>query len=147
MARVTETYVVGLNEVLRAFRQLPKEASAELRQASRQIADRHMAPAWRNAAMYYAGPWGEEIAASVRVSRDRVPAVAIGYQKKVFSGGASSIMVRYPSDKGRSGRSGERVPAAFGDGSDWLSKVKAYQPAAIREWASAVDGVVRKWNR
>jgi hypothetical protein len=58
-----DAYVDGLNDVLRAFKALPKEASAELRKASQDIADRHMAPAWRNAALDYAGPWGEKIAA------------------------------------------------------------------------------------
>jgi hypothetical protein len=33
-----EAYVVGLNDVLRALKALPKEASAELRDASSRIA-------------------------------------------------------------------------------------------------------------
>lgn len=149
--------VDGLNDVLRALRQLPKEASAELRQASQVIADRHMAPAWRNAALNYAGPWGQVIAASVKVKRDRVPAVSIGGNRKAFSGGATPTMVRFPSDKGRRGRSGPPkrdadgrivggVPEAFGAGSDWISKVRSYQPQAIKEWAQAVDRVVGKWE-
>jgi len=135
-----------LNDVLRAFRKLPKEASAELRVASQTIADKHMAPAWRNAALIYAGPWGEEIANSVRARKDRVPAVAIGYKKKVFSGGANSITVRYPSDMGRRGLAGDRTPPAFGDGSDWMQYVKNYKPLAFEEWGRAVDRIVMKWG-
>lgn len=141
-----DTYVVGLNEVLRGFRALPKEASAELRQASQAVADKHMAPAWRNAAINYAGPWGAKIAESVKVKKDRVPAVNIGGARKKFLGGASPTMVRFPSDKGDQGRAGDATPAAFGSGTSWMSNVKQYQGGALQEWAKAVDQIVLKWS-
>ena len=141
-----DTYVVGLNEVLRAFKNLPKEASAELRTASMAVAEKHMAPAWRNAALNYAGPWGTVIADSVKVKRDRVPAVNIGGNKKVLSGGASPNMVRFPSDRGNRGRAGIATPPAFGEGTDWMGNVKQYQGPALQEWAQAVDRIVMKWN-
>ena len=87
-----DAYIDGLNEVLRAFKALPKEASGELRDASMKIAEKHMAPAWRNAALFYAGPWGQVIADSVKVKRDRVPAVNIGNNKKTLSGGGSAVI-------------------------------------------------------
>jgi hypothetical protein len=144
--KVFDTYVDGLNEVLRGFRALPKEASAELRTASQAVADKHMAPAWRNAALNYAGPWGQVIADSVKVKRDRVPAVKIGGARKKFSGGASPTMVRYPSDKGNQGRAGDATPSAFGQGTSWMANVKQYQGGALQEWAKAVDQIVLKWN-
>lgn len=144
--KVFDTYVDGLNDVLRAFRALPKEASAELRTASQAVADKHMAPAWRNAALNYAGPWGQVIADSVKVKRDRVPAVNIGGARKKFSGGASPTMVRYPSDKGNQGRAGNATPSAFGEGTSWMANVKQYQGGALEEWAKAVDQIVLKWN-
>lgn len=144
--KVFDTYVDGLNGILRAFRALPKEASAELRTASQAVADKHMAPAWRNAALNYAGPWGQVIADSVKVKRDRVPAVNIGGARKKFSGGASPTMVRYPSDKGNQGRAGDATPSAFGEGTSWMANVKQYQGGALEEWAKAVDQIVLKWN-
>lgn len=144
--KVFDTYVDGLNDVLRAFRALPKEASAELRTASQSVAEKHMAPAWRNAALNYAGPWGQVIADSVKVKRDRVPAVNIGGARKKFSGGASPTMVRYPSDKGNQGRAGDATPSAFGEGTSWMANVKQYQGGALEEWAKAVDQIVLKWN-
>lgn len=154
-AKAFDTYVDGLNDILRAFRKLPKEASAEMRVASQAVADKHMAPAWRNAALRYAGPWGEGIAGSVRAKKDRVPAVSIGYKKKIFSGGASSITVRYPSDMGNRGKAGpyrytddgpQGTPVAFGEGSNWMVNVKNYKPAAMQEWTKAVDRIVMKWG-
>lgn len=139
---IVEAYVDGLNDVLRAFKALPKEASQELRKSSMEIADRHMAPAWRNAALYYAGPWGPAIADSVRVKRDRVPAVNIGGNRKVFSGGATPTMVRFPSDTGE-----RRESFAPFEKTNWISNVRGYQSAALREWGEAVDRIVAKWGR
>ena len=139
---IVEAYVDGLNDVLRAFKALPKEASAELRKSSMEIADRHMAPAWRNAALYYAGPWGKVIADSVKVKRDRVPAVQIGGNRKVLSGGGTATMVRWPSDTGQ----GRESFAPF-EQTNWISNVRGYQPDALREWGEAVDRIVNKWGR
>jgi hypothetical protein len=139
---IVEAYVDGLNDVLRAFKALPKEASAELRKSSMEIADRHMAPAWRNAALYYAGPWGPAIADSVRVKRDRVPAVNIGGNRKVFSGGATPTMVRFPSDTGEA-----RGSFAPFEKTNWISNVRGYHGDALREWGAAVDRIVDKWGR
>ena len=139
---IVEAYVDGLNDVLRAFKALPKEASAELRKSSMEIAGRHMAPAWRNAALYYAGPWGQVIADSVKVKRDRVPAVQIGGNRKVLSGGGTATMVRWPSDTGNA-----RESFAPFTQTNWISNVRGYQPAALREWGEAVDRIVGKWGR
>jgi hypothetical protein len=144
--KVTDAYISGLNEVLRSFKALPKEAAKELREASVDIADRYMAPSWREAAMS-AGPWGLKIAESVKVRRDRLPSVQIGGNKKVFSGGASATMVRYPSDQGRgTARPGRIMPPAF-EKTDWIKEAKrGYADEAIREWAKAVDRIVVKWQ-
>ena len=142
MAQV-EAYVEGLNDVLRAFKALPKEASTELRKASVRIANQHMAPAWRNAALYNIEPqaWGQAIASSVRVKSDRVPTVNIGYARAALDGGASSIMLRYPTSTGN-----RRNSFAPFEKTDWIGKVKAYQPGALKEWGQAVDEIVRKWG-
>ena len=136
-----DIYIEGLNELLRDFSKLGKEASKELRQASKAIAETHMVPAWKNAALNYAGPWGGDIADSVRAGSDRVPKVMIGNQKKTFRGGATSNMVRYPSDSGNAGNSF----APF-ERTDWISKARTYQRPAIQEWSQAVDRVVRNWQ-
>lgn len=140
-AKSFDTYVEGLNSLLRAFRSLPKEASAELRQASQAIASQHMAPAWQEAARNGAGPWGDVIANSVKVRRDRVPAVQIGGNRKAFSGGATATMVRYPSDSGQ-----KRDSFAPFERTDWISSVRSYQGPALQEWAQAVDRIVAKWS-
>ncbi len=100
MAKQFDAYIEGLNPLLRDLRKLGKEAGKELRQASRQIADRHMVPAFQNAALNVGGEWGDILASDIRSGLDRLPKVSIGKQKKVTSGGASSNMLRYPTDTG-----------------------------------------------
>jgi hypothetical protein len=147
---IYESGVSGLNELLRDFRKIGDLAGKELRVASKTIAERHMVPAWKNAALNYAGPWGPAIASSVRPGVDRLPKIMIGLNRKITSGGASSTMLRYPSDQGDRGRAGKgarnRMPAAFGSGTDWISETRSYQPQALEEWSKAVDRIARKWT-
>ena len=149
MAKLYEARIDGLNELLRDLRKLPKEASKELRASSKTIANKHMVPAWKTAAIEGAGAWGQDIANSVRAGSDRVPKVMIGGNKKVTRGGATATMLRYPSDKGNRGRAAKgaknRMPAAFGSGTDWISNARDYQPAALQEWGKAVDRVIGRW--
>lgn len=140
-AKSFDAYVEGLNQVLRAFRALPKEASNELRTASQAVAAQHMVPAWQEAARNGAGPWGDVIANSVKVRRDRVPAVQIGGNRKAFTGGATATMVRYPSDSGQ-----KRDSFAPFERTDWIRDVRSYQGPALQEWAQAVDRIVAKWS-
>lgn len=141
MAKQFDAYIEGLNDVLRGLRQLGPEANKELRVASKGIAQNHMVPAWKNAALYGAGPWGEQIAASVRAGSDRVPKVMIGGNRAKFSGGATPTMVRYPSTSGDA--KGSFAPF---ERTDWMGRVRAYQPAALKLWGQAVDKVVTKWG-
>jgi hypothetical protein len=140
MAKVVDVYVDGLGPLLKDLRALPKEATAELRTASVVIAERHMVPSWRNAAMR-AGNWGPKLAASIRAKRDRTPALQVGFQKKVYRGKASTNMVRYPSAFGT-----RNDWAPFGDGTGWMATRRPYEHAAITEWGHAVDKIVRKWD-
>jgi hypothetical protein len=135
--------IQGLNEVLRALKALPKEGQDELRKASNDIAARHMAPAWRNAALFAGEPWGSVISDSVRVKRDRIPAVSIGGNRAQFSGGATATMVRSPSDTGN-----RRDSFAPFERTNWISLVRGtYQQGALKEWTAAIDRVAKKWDR
>jgi hypothetical protein len=138
-----DSFIPGLNALLRDLRDLPKPAAAELRDASTVIANQYMVPAWQAAARN-AGPWGDVLAGSVRAKRDRLPAISIGANRKAFSGGATANMVRYPSHAGRVRPS---IPAAFTT-TEWMASVKpAYINPAMEQWGKAVDSVVDKWNR
>ena len=143
MAKTVEARIPGLNNLLRDLKGLPKEYQDELREASKDIASRHMVPAWQAAAMD-AGPWGAKIAATIKAKRDRIPAITIGAGRKAFSGGATVNMVRYPS---HAGPVRDSIPQAF-QRTGWMSKAKpAYIEGAIREWGKAIEKVCDQFNR
>jgi hypothetical protein len=147
VATTGQIQVYGLNSLLRDLRKLDKEAQDELRTASKDIASRLMVPAYQDAANE-AGPWGAEIAATVRAKRDRIPSVSIGSRARRFSGGASPTTVRFPSNSGSGGRAGAAgtMPAAFGSGYGWMKKMGRYKGDALKEWLQAIDRVKRKFE-
>jgi hypothetical protein len=141
VAKQVELRIDGLGALLKDFRALPKEATKELRKASVDIANRHMVPSWKAAALT-AGNWGPKLAESIRARSDRLPALNVGKDRKAYGGGASTNMVRYPSAFGT-----RKDWAPFGDGTGWMSKRRPYQAQALHEWSQAVDLIVTKWNR
>jgi hypothetical protein len=141
VAKQIEMRIDGLGALLKDFRALPKEATKELRKASVDIANRHMVPSWKAAALT-AGDWGPKLAESIRARSDRLPALNVGKDRRAYRGGASTNMVRYPSAFGTRGNW-----APFGDGTGWMAKRRPYQAQAIREWGQSVDRIVTKWNK
>jgi hypothetical protein len=149
MAKVADIEVYGLNKMLADLRRLPKEAQDELRKESKDIATRLMVPYWKEAASQ-AGPWGGEIAETVRAKRDRIPSVSIGSNRRRFSGGASPTAVRFPSHAGPAGRAAARgtLPSTFYDrATGWMQQMGRYKPKALQEWLTAVDRIKRKFER
>jgi hypothetical protein len=83
-ARSAPLKVDGLKEVLRALNRLPPDASAEIRKASTEIADR-VAGDVRGRGDAQAEP----LTSSTRAVRDRIPAIRFGAQRRSgLSGGA-----------------------------------------------------------
>ena len=59
MAKEFDVYIEGLNPLLQDLRKLGKLANKELRSSSKTIAERHMVPAWKQAALKAGGGWGK----------------------------------------------------------------------------------------
>jgi len=137
------TRIDGLNTVMRAIRSFGPDANAELRDESQRIASDIMAPAFRRSAASVPS-WGHVLSDGIRVRRDRIPAVNIGYARKAFSGGASTAMLRFATDTGtRRGPS----PAPF-TATNWLtSAAKEYKSDAMEAWGDVLTKLVRQWNR
>lgn len=133
--------VDGLNAVMRALRAFPPEAQAQLRDESAAIARNIMVPSFQAAARAVPS-WGDALADSIRAKRDRLPAVQIGFKRRAYSGGASTVMMRYPTHSGQ-GRDSRAPFVATG----WIDSGKAYKGAAMAAWGDALERVVHKWNR
>ena len=141
MAKQSDLRIEGLGAILKDLKKLPKEASAELRRASVDIATRHMLPSWKAAALT-AGNWGPKLADSIRVRSDRLPALLIGKDRKAYTGGASTNMVRYPAFLGTA----NKWPP-FADGTGWIANRTPYARQAFHEWEQAAEVISQKWNR
>jgi len=141
VAKQVELRIDGLGALLKDMRALPKEATKELRKASVDIANRHMVPSWKAAALK-AGNWGPKLAESIRARSDRLPALNVGKDRRAYGGGASTNMVRYPSAFGT-----RKDWAPFGDGTGWMANRRPYKAQALTEWGQAVDLIVTKWIR
>jgi hypothetical protein len=84
MAARSAITMVGLDDVLRAFRKLPRDVSDDIRKASTNIAER-VASDVRGQGDRQAAP----LTGSTRAVRDRVPSIRFGYARKSgLSGGA-----------------------------------------------------------
>lgn len=81
-ARMTFTSVAGLNK---ALRKLPKDATARLRDASKDIASKIATDAQRRANAE--GGIAAIVAPTIRASRDRVPVVRMGGSQKLPESG------------------------------------------------------------
>lgn len=140
MPSTSAVQIRGLNSVMRALRQFPKDAQAELRDESQRIADNIMVPAFKNAAR--AVPhWGAALEQGIRAKRDRIPAVSIGYQAAAVSGGASTNMLRYPTATGQA-----RESFAPFERTDWVKNATGYKEHAMEAWGQALERVIDKWN-
>ena len=81
-ARMTFTSVEGLNK---ALRRLPKDATARLRDASKDVASKVAADAQRRASAE--GGIAALVAPTIRASRDRVPVIRMGGTQKLPTSG------------------------------------------------------------
>jgi hypothetical protein len=141
VAKQVELRIDGLGALLKDFRGLPKEATKELRKASVDIANRHMVPSWKAAALT-AGNWGPKLAESIRARSDRLPALNVGKDRAPTRAAPRRTWCAIPAFMGT-----RNDWAPFGDGTGWMAKRRPYQAQAIREWGQSVDRIVTKWNR
>ena len=145
----------GVREALAAFRALPKEASVQLRDASERIAA-SLADAARSAS--HIDAQAAAVGTTVRVARDRVPAVQVGGSKPVTSSRVPAYKLLFGSEFGANGRFGWYAHPRYADstgrqfkphqgteGRWFFPTAEAEIPDAMVEWNKAVDGIVAFW--
>jgi hypothetical protein len=147
----------GLRETLAAFNRLPKDANAELRDAAGRIV------AWvaRDAkAASSIDPQAAAVGQTVRVARDRVPAVQAGGSAKITSQGIPAWRLLFGSEFGMSGRSGWFSGPQYADspgrqfhsthrgrqGRWFFPTVERSASETARLWNDAADAIVHRWE-
>ncbi|TDP97646.1 hypothetical protein [Labedaea rhizosphaerae] len=147
----------GVQDTLKAFRQLPKEASAELRDASQRIAVVVAAAAKSNA--QHEGPQARLVARTIKVLRDRVPVIVAGGTMKLGRNNAPAWGLVFGAEFGQNARSGWYAAMKY-DGSigrQWhphrgrqgyflFPTVESRAAQISREWNAAADGIQRAFG-
>jgi hypothetical protein len=154
-ALTVKVHIDGVKETLAAFRKLPKDASQELREASLKIAETLVVAAKRNAD----DAQSRAVATTVKVAKDRVPAVQAGGSKRVTSTRAAAYQLLFGSEFGMDQRSGWYANARYdksaglqfrphnGQQGYWFFPAVEDQRARIAaEWNKAADAIIRKFG-
>jgi len=138
-----EIEILGAREILRAFRELPAEASDQLREESGQIA-RKLADDIEAAARAE-GRQAALMAATVKVRRDRVPVVQAGGAKRVGRNRVPAADLLYASEFGSNLR--QFRPHLKGDSYWFYDTVERQDSAILAQWLEAVDAILNAFER
>lgn len=161
MARRTVTLTIraeGLRETLAAFRKLPKDASARLREAATEIATFMARKVKINAASTDAQ--SAAVSATVRTAKDRVPVVQAGGAARVTSGRVPAWRLLFGSEFGAGGQYGwyakskyqgsqgrQFAPHTGRTGRWFFPTVDEEQPEQMRRWRDAADKIIDDFGR
>ena len=133
--------ISGAHQTLRAFKQMPEDATTELRAASLKIADL-LAAQLKVAALVSSGQTAL-IAPTVRAKKDRVPVVQAGGTRRVGSNKVPAFKVLFGGEFGS--HKLKQFRAFNAEGYWFFSTVKADEDRVRSEWLAAVDTINRKW--
>lgn len=135
--------VDGARETLAAFKDLPKEASAELRKAALDLAD--MLAQRVKAAGAAEGRQAALLVGTVKPRRDRIPSITVGGTTAVGRswpkrGRGKAFELLFGSEYGGRGHGFKPHRGRFGY---WINPtVEAEQDAVGREWLAAADRII-----
>lgn len=132
-----------VRRILRAFRDLPKHATNELRDANQAISEslaKRIAGAARASDAQSA-----LIAPTVRAQRDRTPSVVAGGSRRVGSRRTPAYKVLFGSEFG--GTYWRQFRPHQGSGSFWFfTTVEDNQDEVLTVWARVAESVAREWG-
>lgn len=140
--------IEGGAALLRGFRELPKEASDELRTSALRLSDllaQRVAAAGRAE-----GRQAAELASTVKAKRDRIPSINVGGTKKLFHGkkdGSQREAFRglFGSEFGSS--RGHGFKPHRGAAGYWIwPTINASQNEIVAEWKDAAERITRKFT-
>lgn len=136
----------GARETLAAFRQLPKDASNELRDANQKISE-VLAAKIRAAAESSSGQ-SALVAPGIKARRDRLPTVEAGGKRKVGRNRKPMDKILFGANFGATYLKQFRRHRGAGDDDYWFfSTVEANEPQIVADWERAADRVLDAWGR
>lgn len=139
--------VDGVRQTLAAFREMPKEASASLRERSKELADTIADRV--KAAGQAEGRQAAKLARTVRAMKDRVPTVQVGGTRKLGRQGEPAWGMLFGSEFGMDARSGWYAdPRYDGEPSGQFKPHRGRQGYWIFPTVERSEGEISEaWNR
>lgn len=135
----------GASETLRAFRQLPKDASQELRARSQRLSEL-LAEKAQQAASVDRSPQAKLVVPTVKARRDRVPVIAAGGARRVGRGNTPVWQVLFGAEFGADKWPQFGKPHQGRRGSFLFPVAEQNRELVEREWSEAADEITRKWG-
>jgi hypothetical protein len=139
-------HMTGVRETVAAFKKLPKNATAELRDANQSIADSlddKISTAARGSSKQSA-----LVARGVKSRRDKVPSVQAGGATKVGSNRRPLHKILFGANFGAKFLPQFRPHRGAGEDDYWFySTIQDNKEQIFKEWADAADRVLKEWGR
>lgn len=148
MAKTSVTIKVqieGLREALRAFNELPKDATKRLREESLKLAQK-VAESARAAGMADAAPQSKLVATTVRAVRDRVPAVQAGGTARLGRNRAPAYKLLFGSEFGSDHYPQFHRAHRGTDGAWFFPSVDRSGGEISKAWNKVADEIVRDFS-
>jgi hypothetical protein len=142
----------GINETLKAFKQLDKGASEAAKVEAGKIAEFLAA---RIRAKAPSDPRYQNLAVSVKAGRDRVPVIRVGGRagpKVSGGGGPRELVIGMEFGADQAGPNAWRFPPRTprlgrGNAGYWIyPTARANQSQVIKMWFDAMDKIIAEWS-
>lgn len=137
--------IEGLRETLKAFSDLPKDASTELRDASLKLS-RLLATKVAAEGKADGAPQSALVADTVKATRDRVPAITAGGTRKLGRNKAPAYTLLFGSVFGSNTYRQFGRPHRGRDAYWFFDVVERDAEDIARAWNEAADAIVRKFS-
>lgn len=142
---VVSVQIDGVRETLNAFRDLPKEASNELRDAAQGLAETMLVKV-KAAAAADRSPQARLVAGTAKVKRDRVPVLEVGGTKRLGRNREPAYEILFGAEFG-SNRYKQFHKRHTGRAGSWFFPIVERESAEIgRQWNAAADRIIRKFG-
>lgn len=137
--------IEGVKETLAKFRQLPKDASDEIRERSMRLAE-VLAVKAQAAARSDVSPQAKLVASTIRPRRDRVPVIVAGGSKRVGRRRSPAWGVLFGAEFGANQYPQFGKPHQGREGSFLFPVVEENSELVEREWNAAADDVIARFT-
>lgn len=148
MAKSTLTVtlsITGLRETLRAFQELPKDASNRLRDETLKLSQA-LAVKAKAAGQADAAPQSPLVASTVKAARDRVPVIQAGGTKRLGRNRAPAWKLLFGSEFGSNAYQQFHREHAGRQGYWFFPVIEGSQAQIAAAWSRVADGIVRDFS-